>query len=101
MKPVPGIPAAWNWLLIDRPKQRGGLWRLVCSLRRPLLQGAPFPPPTPEPPRASPARMLSAWLTAASTRLRGRSQKKPEGSKGAWVDGGWGVVVLVWPGVAP
>jgi len=39
-------------------------------------------PPIPEPPRANPARMLSPWLTAASMRLRGRSQKTPVGSKG-------------------
>jgi hypothetical protein len=39
--------------------------------------------------------MLSPWLTAASTRLRGRSQKTPVGSKGvgAEVLGGAAVVL--------
>jgi hypothetical protein len=54
-------------------------------------------PPIPDPPRANPARMLSPWLTAASMRLRGRSQKTPVGSKGvgAEVVGGVGAELVL------
>jgi hypothetical protein len=37
--------------------------------------------------------MLSPWLTAASMRLRGRSQKTPVGSKGVGAEGVGGVAV--------
>ena len=47
--------------------------------------------------------MLSPWLTAASMRLRGRSQKTPVGSKGVWagVVVGWVAAVLAALGTNP
>ena len=91
LRPVPDTQAGWSWRRSDRRKPPKGPWSWCSHPRSRRAQGTSFPPPAPAPPNAKPARMLSPWLTAASTRLRGRSQKTAVGSKGAWA----GVVVWV------